>query len=162
MDNAFKLVKDAYMNDNLYDLLSGKSSIVVSEYASVPTDSEYLFNGWISFIERNEKDKDMLWKKFVDVVCRISNDIDLSWFSIMYLYSFLEYDKQKDISVINKQMFIDTLIFNISKYKDKLKMDKRWIGGNMDKNGLWEYFQRRMELLSSKYQYDFHLKDLNT
>jgi|GEM_PF-1933386 len=161
MDNAFKLVKDAYMNDNLYDLLSGKSSIVVSEYASVPTDSEYLFNGWISFIERNEKDKDMLWKKFVDVVCRISNDIDLSWFSIMYLYSFLEYDKQKDISVINKQMFIDTLIFNISKYKDKLKMDKRWIGGNMDKNGLWEYFQRRMELLSSKYQYDFHLKDLN-
>lgn len=153
-----KLIEQAIGNDRLYELLIEEENKFISQYGIVPTDSKYVFNAWIKFVESSPISADELWKKFIDTILRISKHPELSWFSMQYLFSFLDYNRRKNEYPPGTQELIDQIVLNITVFEDKLKNDFRWVGDKKYNYSLWDDFVRMAKILAQDYPFTFMIQ----
>lgn len=155
------LVEQIIYRNKLFEFFIGLENKIVSPYASIPTDTEFIFISWVEFVETNKDE--YLWDKFKTTVIKISEDKDMCWFSVYYLFDFLSYSQKKNMTIIKNQEFIDQVMQNIANNKMHLQNDFRWIGDEQNQYSIWDYLKKLIDfkIFNSNYKFNFYIDGLD-
>src|SRR5687767_10434190 len=118
-----KLIQQAIDNQLLYELFIGEHEKSFSNYGSVPTDGEFIFNSWIAYLKNNPHRIEQLWSDYIQTMIRISRHAELSWFAMQYLFSFLDFHRMNGGYLDRTQQVIDEIVINIYQHKAQLQND---------------------------------------
>lgn len=154
---SLDIVSTALDNNQLFELFTGQVSKVHDEYAAVPTSDEYIFTSWLAFLNSQPLPHDKWWDLFKLVIIQMSDTETWSWFSVYYLYRWLNHSKRSHAYPADMQQTITALLTNISRFKETYVQDFRWVGHKATNYSVWRDVERIVKNMADDHSFTFSL-----